>query len=121
MPPFERLGDESFAYLTTTGRVTGRAHTIEIWFAMRNGTLYMLSGGGDRSDWVKNIKKDADVRVRVGTRTVPGRAKILRAGTKEDDLARQLLDGKYMDWREGKRLSGWARGATAVAVSFPDR
>jgi deazaflavin-dependent oxidoreductase (nitroreductase family) len=121
MPPFERLGDESMCYLTTTGRVSGKAHTIEIWFALRDGIVYMLSGGGDRSDWVKNIRKDPDVRVRVGSRTVPGKAKILRPGTKEDTLARQLLDGKYMDWREGKRLSGWARGATPVAVSFPDR
>jgi hypothetical protein len=25
---------EAFCYLTTTGRRTGRAHTIEIWFAL---------------------------------------------------------------------------------------
>lgn len=41
---FERLADESFCYLTTTGRVTGNSHTIEIWFALENGTLYMREG-----------------------------------------------------------------------------
>src|SRR5919198_4125925 len=41
-----------YAYLTTTGRVTGRPHEIEIWFALHAGTVYVLSGGGDRSDWV---------------------------------------------------------------------
>jgi deazaflavin-dependent oxidoreductase (nitroreductase family) len=119
--PFDRLADEDFAYVTTTGRVTGKAHTIEIWFAMRDGILYMLSGGGDRADWVKNIRKSGDVRVRVGSRTVPGRGRVVREGTKEDQLARELLDGKYMGWTAGKRLSSWARGARAVAVEFPDR
>jgi deazaflavin-dependent oxidoreductase (nitroreductase family) len=118
---FERLADESVCYLTTTGRVSGKPHTIEIWFALNDGVLYLLSGGGDGADWVKNLRKDPAVRVRVGSRTVAGRAKVVRAGTKEDALARQLLDGKYMDWREGKRLSGWARGALPVAVSFPGR
>ena len=114
--PFERMADEDFAYVTTTGRVTGKRHTIEIWFALRDGVIYMLSGGGAGADWVKNIKKDGDVRIRIGSQTVPARARIVRAGTKEDQLARELLDGKYMGWREGKRLSSWARNALPVAV-----
>ncbi len=118
MTAFERLADEDFAYLTTTGRVSGRAHTIEIWFALENGVLYMLSGGSDRADWVKNIRKDPSVRIRVGTRTVAAKARILRAGTTEDGRARELLDGKYQGWREGKRLSSWARGALAVAIDL---
>ena len=35
--------DEDFCYLTTRGRVTGQ-HDIEIWFANKHDTLYMLSG-----------------------------------------------------------------------------
>ena len=117
---FERLAGESVCYLTTTGRVSGKAHTIEIWFALRDGIVYILSGGGDRSDWVKNIRKDQRVRVRVGTRSVAAKARLLRAGTKEDAAARELLDGKYMGWREGKRLSSWARGALPVAIDIAD-
>jgi hypothetical protein len=30
------LADEEFCYLTTTGRVTGRPHEIEIWFALED-------------------------------------------------------------------------------------
>jgi deazaflavin-dependent oxidoreductase (nitroreductase family) len=118
VPPFERLADESVCYLTTTGRVSGRPHTIEIWFALQGGVLYLLSGGGDRADWVKNIRKDRGVRIRVGSRTVGAKARIVRGGTKEDAAARELLDGKYMGWREGKRLSSWARGALPVAVDL---
>src|SRR5207248_6601462 len=61
-------GDPQFCYVTTIGRVTGRPHQIEIWFAREPGarTIYLLSGGRDRSDWVKNIRADAAVIVRIG-------------------------------------------------------
>jgi hypothetical protein len=52
---WSRFAGEPYCYLTTTGRVSGRPHQIEIWFAIDGGTLYMLSGGGERSDWVKNL------------------------------------------------------------------
>jgi hypothetical protein len=45
-------------------------------------------------------------------------ARVVRAGTKEDALARQLLDGKYQGWREGKRLSSWARNSLPVAIEL---
>ena len=41
--------DEEFCYLTTTGRRTGRPHTIEIWFAVDRGVVYMMAGGRERS------------------------------------------------------------------------
>jgi deazaflavin-dependent oxidoreductase (nitroreductase family) len=115
---FERLGDEDFAYLTTTGRRSGKHHTVEIWFALHDGRIYMLSGGGDRADWVKNLKQTSSVRLRIGTRSTSAKARIVRAGTREDELARQLLDGKYQGWREGKRLSSWARGSLPVAIEL---
>jgi deazaflavin-dependent oxidoreductase (nitroreductase family) len=116
---FERLADEDFAYLTTTGRRTGKEHTIEIWFTLHDGRIYMLSGGGVRADWVRNLKKTPKVRLRIGTRSTSAKARVLRAGTKEDELARRLLDGKYQGWREGKRLSSWARNALPVAIELP--
>jgi hypothetical protein len=69
---------------------------------------------------VKNIRKDPQVRVRIGTRSIAAKARLLRSGTKEDAAARELLDGKYMGWREGKRLSSWARGALPVAIDVAE-
>ena len=115
---FERLADQDFAYLTTIGRRTGKAHTIEIWFGLRDGRVYVLSGGGDRADWMQNLMKTSRVRVRIGTQTASGTARVVRAGTKEDELARQLLDGKYQGWRGGRRLSSWARNALPVAIDL---
>jgi hypothetical protein len=45
------LDREHLCYVTTAGRRTGRPHTIEIWFAADGGSLFLISGGGDRSDW----------------------------------------------------------------------
>jgi deazaflavin-dependent oxidoreductase (nitroreductase family) len=114
---FERLANEDFCYLTTMGRRTGKPHTIEIWFARRNGTLFLLSGGGESADWVRNLRKTPAVRVRIGTRTVAGTAREITA-PEEVALARRLLDEKYMGWTAGKRLSSWARNALPVAIEL---
>jgi deazaflavin-dependent oxidoreductase (nitroreductase family) len=113
----DRLAVESFCYLTTKGRKTGRPHTIEIWFGLRDATLYVLSGGGDRSDWVKNIQAEPIVDVRIRDRSVPGAARVVEDG-EEEMAARRLLAAKYQGWREGARMSSWARTALPVAVDL---
>ena len=50
----------AFCYLTTRGRRTGRPHTIEIWFVAVGATAYLMAGGRDRSDWVRNLMADPD-------------------------------------------------------------
>jgi deazaflavin-dependent oxidoreductase (nitroreductase family) len=109
------LADNDFCYVTTTGRRTGRPHTIEIWFGERDGVLYLLSGGGGRSDWVKNLRREPAVSVRVGDRTWPARARVVEDGH-EDAAARRLLASKYQGWREGRPMSAWARTALPVAI-----
>ena len=116
---FERLADTDFAHLTTTGRRTGKEHTIEIWFSLQDGRIYMLSGEGDRADWVRNLRKTRRVRLRIGTQSANATARVVRAGTNEDERARELLDGKYQGWRAGKRLSSWARNAFPIAIELP--
>jgi len=115
---FERLADEDVCYLTTTGRKSGKSHEIEIWFGIRDGILYLLSGGGANADWVKNVRKKSAVRIRINTQSTAAKARILRPNTNEDAAARELLDAKYMDWRPGKKLSSWARGALPVAIDL---
>lgn len=115
---FERLGGEAFCYLTTTGRRSGRPHTVEMWFAIHERTLYCLAGGGEDADWVRNIRHDATVAVRINTRQASARGRVLDAGTTEDARARRLLDEKYMGGAPGKRLSSWARTALPVAIDL---
>ena len=113
-------GGEPFCYLTTAGRVSGRPHTIEIWFALRDRTLYLLSGGGDRSDWVRNLLRRPEVTVRLGRRdaaALAGRARVVEAGSDEDELARRLVVAKCQPTYGGD-LSGWRDSALPVAVDL---
>jgi deazaflavin-dependent oxidoreductase (nitroreductase family) len=113
-------GGAPFCYLTTTGRVSGRPHTIEIWFALRDRTLYLLSGGRDRSDWVRNLLADPEVTVRIGRRDAPilaARARVVDPGSDEDALARRLVTGKYQPGYGGD-LSSWRRSSLPVAVDL---
>lgn len=109
------LAAEDFCYLTTTGRVTGRPHTVEIWFAIEGRTLYMLSGGRDRSDWVKNLRRKPEVTVQIDGEHFDGRARIVESA-KEDELARKLLIEKYE--RTPGRLTNWRHTALPVAVDL---
>lgn len=111
------LAGEEYCYLTTTGRVSGHPHAIEIWFGLRDNTLYLLSGGGDKSDWVKNLLKNPSVTVRIGKHTFTGTARLVKE-KEEDTLARYLLAEKYQEWEAGKTLSEWARTALPVAIDL---
>jgi deazaflavin-dependent oxidoreductase (nitroreductase family) len=112
-----RLAHESFCYLTTTGRVTGKHHTIEIWFAARGRTLYMLAGNHD-SDWIKNIRAEPSVRVRIGERVFSGRGRVLDPGGDEATQARLLVGPKYGEWRPGQLQTGWTWTALPVAIDL---
>jgi deazaflavin-dependent oxidoreductase (nitroreductase family) len=114
-PELEQFADHDFCYLTTIGRVTGRPHTIEIWFALGGHTLYMLSGS-HASDWVKNLLRAPDVAVRLGEMTFAGRARLV-AQADEDALARRLVLAKYQP-RDSDDLSDWGRTALPVAVDL---
>src|SRR3981081_2351544 len=78
VPPIDpAVAEEAYCYLTTTGRVSGEPREIEIWFGLDGATVYLLSGGGDRSNWVRNLQRDPAVTVRIAGTTWPGRARIL--------------------------------------------
>ena len=109
--------NEDFCYLTTRGRVTGRPHEIEIWFSLvpETRTLYMLAGGGARTDWVKNLRREPAVTVRIAGEGLKGEARLVEE-SEEDGLARRLLVEKYE--RSPGSLSGWRRTALPVAVDL---
>lgn len=111
------LADEAYCYLTTIGRVSGRPHTIEIWFVLRGGTVYMLSGERDRSDWVKNLLSASDVELRIDDKQLRGHARVVTE-PEEDSLNRHLLIEKYQSSYEGD-LGNFERTALTIAVDFP--
>ncbi len=112
----QSFAGDDFCYVTTTGRVTGRPHTIEIWFALDGNMIYMLSGGGQKSDWVKNARRNPEVSVRLRDRQFRGAARIVESPD-EDALARRIVVEKYQP-RDSDDLSGWGRTALPVAVDL---
>lgn len=118
MTTWSAFADEPFCYLTTRGRVTGQPHRIVIWFAIDGSTLYMLSGGRERSDWVRNLRRTPEVTVELGRLTFSGRAHIVD-DPDEDERARELVHGKYAARYAGD-LSRWRRSALPVAVDLAE-
>ena len=107
------LGELDYCYLTTTGRVSGEPREIEIWFGLRGETLYLLSGGGRRSDWVRNLMADPAVTVRVGDSTLRGRARIVD-DPGEEAIARGLVHGKYASGPD--HMANWRDRSLPVAI-----
>jgi deazaflavin-dependent oxidoreductase (nitroreductase family) len=111
---------DSVCHLQTTGRTSGRPRTIEIWFATDGVRIYMLAGGRHHAHWVRNLIADPRVRVRLGGRTLEGRARVIE-GEEREGFARALVAAKYQAWSEGRPMSSWAAGSLPVEVAFdPD-
>jgi deazaflavin-dependent oxidoreductase (nitroreductase family) len=115
MSDVSSLANVEFCYLTTTGRVTGKPHEIEIWFGILNSTIYLMSGGGEKSDWVKNLMKNPNVTVRIAKRTFTASARIVK-DAEEESSARTLLSDKYNERESDGSLSEWAQSALVVGL-----
>lgn len=109
--------EEDYCYLTTKGRVTGKPHEIEIWFGLNDRTIYLLSEGRERSDWVKNLLKNPAVNVRMARKKFNGTARLV-TDRQEEMMARKMLATKYEQWRVGSSFSHWARTALVVGIDL---
>jgi deazaflavin-dependent oxidoreductase (nitroreductase family) len=110
---------EPYLYVTTIGRRTGRPHRIEIWFAAHAGRLYLLSGGRERADRVRNTQANPLVTVELGDERHVGVAHVLGPSTAEDQLARELLVDKYADSEDN--LDKWGPTSLPVVIEFRAR
>ena len=91
-----------FLYVTTTGRRTGLPREIEIWFTERDGRFYIIAENRDRTNWVRNIRANPTVQVRLGDRQFAAQARVVEDDA-EPELAqavKALSDEKY-GWSDG--------------------
>ena len=56
--------------LVTTGRRTGHPHTVTLWSAYDDGTLWLRTDSD--ADWYRNLLADPRCRVRFGSHEVEG-------------------------------------------------
>ena len=90
------MAAENYLYLTTTGRLSGKPRTVELWFVAYEGKLYMVSGDPAKTKWVRNLQKDPRVRVRVGKSEWEGTARVLdRAEQPLWDTVNRMACEKY--------------------------
>ena len=119
-----------YLYLTTIGRITGQPREVEIWFVESKGKLYILAEQFHNAQWVKNIERNPQVRVRLGARRFEATARVLDSqGDRPTWLAVQRLARVYAasDWvrrprrahlRRPLNSSVWVRPMTS-ALSAP--
>jgi deazaflavin-dependent oxidoreductase (nitroreductase family) len=114
------LAAKSYCYLTTTGRVTGQPHEIEIWFALSGRIVYLMNGDSEsdagKADWVRNLRKQPSVTLRIADQTFDATARVV-TDPEEDALARRLLMQKYAT--QEQPLATWGRVALPVAIDLP--
>ncbi|MFM8856225.1 MAG: nitroreductase family deazaflavin-dependent oxidoreductase [Actinomycetota bacterium] len=102
-----------FCYLTTIGRRTGNPHTIEIWFVVEGGSIWLFTEPDGWADWVRNLRREPRVTLRLGEMEVEATAEVIEVGA--DASVRQAIAERYQG--SDDNLDHWARGALAVRVT----
>ena len=91
--------EPQFLYLTTTGRRTGMAREIEIWFTRHEDRYYVIAEFGERAQWVQNLLSDPRAIVRVDDEQFSAQARI-ETDAEIVDTVRRLSEAKY-GWGDG--------------------
>jgi len=71
------IAHKQVLYLTTIGRRSGLPREIEIWFVVYRERFFLFAETGEAAGWVKNIKRNPEVSVRIGERQSGGTARVL--------------------------------------------
>ena len=109
----ETVADERVLYLTTIGRRTGLPREIEIWFAVWCERLYLFAETGEAANWVKNIRRNPKVSIRIGGWRVDATARVLdrHNDRKLWDQVAEIAIRKY----------GWGDGLPVEITIKPQR
>ena len=114
-PELGGLSREQFIHLSTIGRVTGKTHTVELWFAWRNGKVY-LSHEGERSDWMKNIQTNPDVKFEIGGKLFSGKGRVFEKGDEFED-GKSALYEKYYGKAPKEKVDDWFSLSKVIALT----
>ena len=98
----QNVADKQVLYLTTIGRRTGLRREIEIWFVVCRERFYLFAETGEAAAWVKNIRRNPEVTVRIGERQIGATARVLERDTDHMlwDKVAAIADRKY-GWGDG--------------------
>jgi len=113
MTSLKSVADKQVLYLTTVGRRTGLPREIEIWFVVWCERLYLFAETGEAAGWVKNIRYNPKVTVRIGEWQIGATARVLDRHTDRKlwDQVAEIANRKY----------GWGDGLPAEITPLPSR
>ena len=110
------VADEKYIYLTTIGRRTGRPHTVELWFAVAQGNLY-LSHEGKYTDWMKNILNNNRLTFTIKSLNGEGAARIVGGGD-AFETGKSALYRKYYGAARKDIIDDWFSESTVIEIMF---
>ena len=98
----QTFADEQVLHLTTIGRVSRLPREIEIWFIACREKFYLFCEHGEAAGWVKNIRRNPSVSVRIGGHQIAATARVLDHQVDRDlwDEVQAIADRKY-GWGDG--------------------
>ncbi len=113
--------------LNHTGRVTGQPRQAALEVVERDatdGSFVVASVWGSRSAWYRNVLRNPDVTIQVGTRTIPAEAVPLSAGEGAEIFARfgsrhPFYARHFWPWMLGLAVDGSEADYGAVGRHLP--
>ncbi len=113
-PRLAPVKDCSTLELTTIGRVSGKRHTVTVWFLVDGDRLYLVTLKMGR-DWPRNLLKNGSVELQIGGRRLQGQARRI-TDPKRFEHVKRLLAQKYWAAWLGSWFGVGPEGAFAVTI-----
>ena len=89
-----QLAEESTLEITTLGRKSGKPRTKPIWFVYEQGCLYIQSGKEGKTNWYRNLQKNAQMWIKIANLALTGKAKFIEDRA-ETERVHTLFNSKY--------------------------
>jgi deazaflavin-dependent oxidoreductase (nitroreductase family) len=80
--------------ITVTGRRTGRAITIPVWFISDDSAIWFLPVSGSDTQWYRNLEKDRAIAIQAGEVRRDLRARLVKEERAVSTVIQQFR-GKY--------------------------
>jgi deazaflavin-dependent oxidoreductase (nitroreductase family) len=108
----QEVEEKRVLYLTTTGSRTGLPREIEIWFVVCGERFYLFAETGEAAKWVKNIRRNPKVTIRIGERQIGSTGRVLDRHADRElwDRVAGIADRKY----------GWGDGLPVEITPLPN-
>ncbi len=100
--------------ITVTGRRTGRAITIPVWFVHDENALWLLPVYGSRTQWYRNLQANRAITIQAGKERRDLRARLLQ----DPPAVREVIE-RFREKYTPEQIKRWYTGLdAAVCVSL---